>query len=295
MKGYYRSIFYALILIAVCVSLAPVAGFGQNQADYTGSEACGTCHVNELKFYKAHGHSKAEGGVATETGIGCESCHSAGKAHSEIPMGDLQKLKKEEGDTKINTDNAKMAMCVECHAESDNGKLQLVSSVLIAPLQEYNEMMNSKKPTIGMTCTMCHDKHQTGKEGGKMARECLACHTGDTYGKPVEIKAMQGLACEDCHMPYAVSGDNNTMIGEYQKGTYRSHIFGITVDDDYQLDDGTKHASLEEVTAEVRGEKHELELARLTVDMTCAACHKSGEAHDMDRKDMIKYAKRIHD
>ncbi len=297
MKTYFRSLSYVVVAIAVCVSLTPITGFGQNQEDYAGTDACTTCHAKQKSLYDNHGHSTAEGGVANETGIGCESCHGPGKAHALIPMADLQKLKKEEGNLKIKgaDDNAKMAMCIECHSQSDNDNINLASDVLIAPLQEYNELMRSKKSAMNMTCTMCHDHHQTGKEGGEMKRNCLDCHKGDTWGKPVQIKAMAHLDCEACHMPYAVSGDNNEMIGEYQKGTYRSHIFGISIDEDYQLNDGTKHASFEEVTAEVRGKEQKLALARLTVEMTCGACHMSGQAHNMGRDEMLRYAPRIHD
>ncbi|MFC1551665.1 hypothetical protein ACFL6P_03760 [Candidatus Latescibacterota bacterium] len=287
MKGYFRSIFYVIIVIAVCVSVMPALGFGQNQADIAGTDACAKCHAKQKALYDSHAHSKMkEGGVEKGIGIGCETCHGVGIEHSAIPLADLQALKKEKGDMKIRgrADNTKSEMCRHCHVKNDNDNIQLASDYLIVPLQQYSELARSKKATMKMTCTMCHDQHGTSKDQKVMKRQCLDCHKGEKWGKPVKIKAMSKLSCESCHMPYAVTGANDTKIQDYQKGTGRSHIFGISSEKDYVLNDGTKHASLTEKEG----------FARLTVEMTCYACHKTGEAHDMDRDQMIKMAKKIH-
>ncbi|MFC1541651.1 multiheme c-type cytochrome [Candidatus Latescibacterota bacterium] len=298
MKAYYQSIFYVIIVIAVCVSLMPIAGFGQDQTELFGTDACSKCHANQRKLYDTHAHSKLkEGGVETGIGIGCETCHGPGKAHSDMDLADLQKLKKEKGDMKIRgaADNKGSEMCIHCHSKEGKDNIQLASDYLIVPLQQYTELSKSKKiAAMKMPCTYCHDQHGTSKEQKFMKRTCLKCHTGKTYGKPVQIKAMSKLSCESCHMPYAVTGALDEKIQDYQKGTGRSHIFGISVDEDYTLNDGTNQASLTEVTVTVNKKETKHALARLTVEMTCYACHKTGEAHDMDRDEMIKMAKKVH-
>jgi hypothetical protein len=294
MKSFFRSIFYAVIVMAVCVTLMPVAGFGQ---DMTGTDACAKCHAKQKALYDTHSHSKMkEGGVEKGIGIGCETCHGPGKAHSDIGLADLQKLKKEKGDMKIRgkAENKNNAFCLECHSKKGQDNIQLASDYLILPLQEVTEISKSKKAAMKMTCGMCHDQHGTSKEQKSMKRQCLDCHKGKVYGKPVKIKAMSKLSCESCHMPYAITGNHDEKIQDYQKGSIRSHIFGISSDKDYKLNDGTNQASLADVTVKVRKEEHTYSLARLTVEMTCYACHKTGEAHDMDRDQMIKMAKKVH-
>ena len=285
MKKGYKSIIFFIVIFSLSVSLLPVIGNSQDQSGYAGTKSCAACHPNQKKLYDLHDHSRIQGGVEKGEGIGCETCHGPGQAHIDIGIETLGKLKEEKGDFKILTskDNSKSEMCGKCHTRSDNDNIELASDNLIMGLQQYSELARSKKATMKMTCTMCHNPHGTSKEQAAMKRKCLDCHKGEKFGKPVKIKAMSKLACENCHMPYAVRKNSDTMVKDYHKGDTRSHIFGISVDTDYSLNDGTRHASL---TKEG--------FARLTVEMTCYSCHKAGISHDMSRKEMLSMAKRVH-
>ncbi len=285
MRTDYKSILFVLVIFLLSVSFLPVIVNSQDQSEYTGTKGCAVCHPNQKKLYDLHDHSKLQGGVEKGEGIGCETCHGPGQAHVGIGAQELQKLKKEKGDLKIlaSKDNSKSEMCRECHTRSDNDNINLTSNNLIIGLQQYSELARSKKATMKMTCTMCHDPHGTSKEQAAMKRKCLDCHKGEKWGKPVKIKAMSKLACESCHMPYAVSGDNDTQVQDYQKGSSRSHIFGISVDSDYSLNNGTRHAALTKDG-----------FARMTVEMTCYSCHKAGISHDMSREEMLSMAEKVH-
>ena len=193
-------------------------------------------------------------------------------------------MKKEKGDLKIfgKKDNKKSEFCMKCHRLNDNDNIELTEDLLIKDLQQYSELSRSQKAKFKVTCVMCHDPHTTSKEQAGIIRKCLVCHKGK-FKVEVKIKAMSHLTCEACHMPYAVKKVSDTMVKEYHKGDVVSHVFGISIDPDYQMNNGTNHASL---TKEG--------LARLTVEMTCYACHKTGKAHDMPREEMLKRGKKIH-
>jgi mono/diheme cytochrome c family protein len=90
--------------------------------------------------------------------------------------------------------------------------------------------------------------------------------------------------CLDCHMPFAVSAGAGTMVNTYEKGEYRAHLFGISVEPAYALNDGSGIAAR---TADGA--------VRLTVDQTCAACHQSGTAPALSRAQLIENAQKVHD
>lgn len=281
----FKGIILGVVIGTLCIMLIPVTGSGQE--GYVGTKGCVTCHPKQKKAYELHGHAGVTGErveKGQEKGIGCESCHGPGQEHVDIGPKDLQKLKKKKGDLKIlgKKDNKKSEICMKCHRLNDNDNIELATDHLIKDLQQYSELSRSKKAKFKMTCVMCHDPHTTSEEQAGISRKCLDCHKGK-FKIEIIIPAMANLSCEACHMPFAVKKAKDTMVQAYHKGDVLSHIFGITTDHDFTLNDGTNHASLTEDG-----------LARLTVDMTCYACHKTGKSHDMPRAEMLEKAGKIH-
>ena len=281
----FKSIIFTIVIGALCILLIPAAGIGKE--GYVGTKGCIMCHPQQKKAYEGHDHAEVtekwvEEGL--EKGIGCESCHGAGKAHVDIGAKELKKLKKKKGDLKIlgRNNNKKGELCIPCHRLTDNDNIELATENLIKYGQEHSELARSKKAQFKMTCGSCHDPHTTAKDQAGIKRKCLDCHKGK-FKIEVDIAAMANLTCEDCHMPYVVSKGESEKINAFYKGGYRSHVFGITVDPAYKLNDGSMHMSLTD-----KG------LARLTVDMTCYSCHKTGKAHDMPREELLEAAEKIH-
>jgi len=266
---------------------------GKTLTPYKKDTARGTCKYDCIKCHtvgwKASG--AYECGVANslevipgvwfENGVGCEGCHGPGSEHSKIDIKELQKLKKAKGDLKI-AKSKKSELCGECHKRDDGNKLKLFSGDLVMNEQQYTEMKLNKKTKFKMKCLDCHDSHISSMTDKGIKMKCLDCHKGK-YKIEVKIKAMSNLSCEDCHMPYAIRGAYDTMIQDYHQGDTRSHIFGISADPDYKLDDGSGYAALNEEG-----------FARMTVEMTCGACHQSGKRHNMTRDELLKMAKKIH-
>ncbi|MFC1509309.1 multiheme c-type cytochrome [Candidatus Omnitrophota bacterium] len=222
-------------------------------------------------------------GVWFESGVGCEACHGPGHEHAALGPKKMKDMKKKDkkADLKIQV-NKKSDLCGQCHKRNSDDKINVVSPTLVESRQQFSEMKYNKHTKFKVTCIFCHNPHgkSTEKEGFK--RTCLDCHKGK-FAKPVKIAAMKSLSCEQCHMPLAVRGAFGSMAKGYNKGDTRSHIFGISTDGNYKLDDGSGHATLNKDG-----------YARLTVEMTCYSCHQSGMASEKSRDVLLAHAKEIH-
>jgi len=286
MKNGLRFVVSVLFISSLCVVFLPREGMGKE--GYAGTASCVVCHKEQQKAYEAHAHAGVTGKWAEEgqeKGIGCESCHGPGKAHADLGANALQDLKKNKGDMKIlwRNNNKNDEFCMPCHRLTDNDNILLAGDYLIKYGQEYSELSRSKKAQFKVTCGACHDPHLTVQNRVGIKRKCLDCHKGK-FAIEIKIPEMSKLTCEACHMPKAVTKETGTRVNaDYIKGEHFAHVFGISVDPAYTLNDGTDHISL---TKEGLG--------RLTVEMTCYACHKTGVSPDMPRDRLIEAAKKIH-
>ena len=268
---------------------------GKTHTAFESGKACGTvkydcirCHVvgwTASGSYDKGVNNELEGipGKWFENSVGCEACHGPGHEHAAMGPEEMKDLKKKnkKADLKIIM-SRKSEICGACHKINEDDKVTVVTDDLIRNEQQYSEMKFNKHAKFNVTCVACHNPHASSESEDGLNRKCLDCHMGK-FAKPVKIAAMQGLSCEDCHMPYAVRGGYDTMVKGYHKGDTRSHIFGITNDPDYKLDDGTRH-----VTLNADG------YARLTVEMTCYACHQSGKASEFTRAQLLDRMKDVH-
>ena len=267
-----------LIVICALLSIHPVYGIDKNreQNGYIGSTRCIECH-DDTRNVKIH----------SKIIVGCEMCHGPGYEHyifnEKKKKSFLFSLLKFKANQKINS-SVSSEVCSYCHRRAEDDKIILVADDMIMNRQQHSEMLHNRKsdPRFRVTCLACHDPHASSESKNGLTRECVDCHTGK-FKMEIKITAMSGLSCRECHMPYASRATSDSMVKGYHKGDGVSHIFGISVDSHYTLDDGTGHAALNEDG-----------FARLTVEMTCAACHKSGEAHDMSREEMLEMVEKIH-
>jgi len=245
----------------------------QDDSELVGSKGCGMCHKEEKAQWDEHKHAAIK--------CECETCHGPGHKHAAAGPKNLREWKKKKQDMLIIV-NKTSETCGECHSQTDDKSIALESDFMVKGQQQYTEMLYNKKAKMKMTCVMCHDAHATVSSEDGIKRACLVCHKGK-FKVEIKIAAMADLSCEACHMPLAAKGTKVEKVGEYEKGDVRSHIFGITTDPDYKLNDGTGKAKINEDG-----------FARLTVEQTCYACHKTGAASDMNRKQLLSMGKKIH-
>jgi len=273
MKSMKMTLLLVACVFAFAALISAPAVFSQAEDEYVGSKSCGMCHKDEKAQWDKHKHASVE--------TGCESCHGPGQKHAALGAKKLVELQKEKGDMMIVIDK-KPEACGVCHKLTEDKSITMFSDFLVNGQQQYTEMLYNKKTKFKVTCLMCHDSHANTSTDEGIKRECLDCHRGK-FKVEIKIAAMADLSCESCHMPYADRNAADKKIGEYHKGDVRSHIFGISTDPDYKLNAGSGKAAL-------NGDG----FARLTVEQTCYACHKTGEAHDMNRKEMLSMAQKVH-
>lgn len=177
---------------------------------------CVGCHVTNFD---------PETKTWTELGVGCESCHGSGAAHSEsMEAKDIVNPKK--------LDAKKQNMiCGQCHSQATDGSGKYAFSPKFVPGQDlgqflklkvcaegavnaqYNEFLTSKHASTGSTCVTCHDSHGDKAKAAHQLRApisalCLGCHNvqiGQTKAV-VDLKTHAPDAgaddtCATCHMP----------------------------------------------------------------------------------------------
>ena len=150
-------------------------------ADFVGSDVCATCHAEVAKGFGDNPHSRlalAHG----KTGVTCEACHGAGKAHVE-GGGDISKIFNPAKATSPEVDK----MCLGCH----QGK--------------HPNFDRSAHGEANVSCIGCHSVHASKEENLLKAPQptlCYQCHTDikPQFAMPFHHKVDEGLLkCSDCH------------------------------------------------------------------------------------------------
>jgi hypothetical protein len=79
-----------------------------------------------------------------------------------------------------------------------------------------------------MSCSTCHDVHQTRRDLSQLAQKCLGCHQTSQHKMAARIGPRLVSACVDCHMPNQRSGALAITQPTGESGVqYRSHAIGI--------------------------------------------------------------------
>jgi DmsE family decaheme c-type cytochrome len=178
----------ALAAPAAKVDAAPKAATAQTKdaapGDFVGSEVCATCHQEVAKGFANNPHIKMAQ-MHGASGVTCENCHGAGKAHVE-GGGDVGKIFNPAKATAPEVDK----LCLGCH----QGK--------------HQNFDRSAHGEANVSCIGCHDIHQSKEEGLLKAPQpklCYQCHTDikPQFSMPFHHKVDEGLVqCSDCHDPH---------------------------------------------------------------------------------------------
>jgi DmsE family decaheme c-type cytochrome len=160
-------------------------------ADYVGEETCATCHDQMVKMFASNPHTKmalAHG----KSGITCENCHGAGKAHVE-GGGDVTKIFNPGKASAKEVD----ATCLSCHAAA------------------HPNFTRSPHAKANVSCIGCHEIHLSKEEHLLKASQpqlCFQCHADQKaqFNMPFHHKVNEGaVSCSDCHNPHGTFGNNN--------------------------------------------------------------------------------------
>ena len=172
---------------------APVA------TDFVGTDTCVTCHEEVGKKFADNPHTKmAE--MHGSTGITCENCHGAGKAHVD-GGGDTTKIFNPAKASNKEVDEK----CLSCHAGA------------------HPNFERSPHARANVGCVSCHSIHgSTEKEHLLKASQpalCYQCHADQKaqFNMPIHHKVNEGLVkCTDCHDVHGTFLANNQRSTEDQ-------------------------------------------------------------------------------
>jgi hypothetical protein len=212
---------------------------------------CGSCHSTGFLPRDTTPGKPGIVGSWVFPGVECEHCHGPGSTMAVDQSAEA---------------------CGECHKHPDTDGIEAVGGFIRSEGQ-YSEYKAG--PHAGFACVSCHNPHENAEDSIKV--ECESCHGGVAQSYADTIMAKVGVACEDCHMPYATLSAQP--LGPSQ-GDRRTHIFYIdtdpgaelfTADGDFvQLDDDGK--------------------AAVTLDFACQRCHAGAELDEL-----AKFASGFHE
>jgi hypothetical protein len=140
-------------------------------------------------------------------GVGCETCHGAGREHVEAVQRqdpDLHMVRL--GDYR---DRVTIDLCGQCHrtATSNDPDAPMTRSQL-PRLQGLAMSMSEcfKKSGGKLSCVTCHDPHKNADRTSRVEynRACLSCHSPQAADQvPCKVSNAAG-DCVSCHMPEQV-------------------------------------------------------------------------------------------
>jgi DmsE family decaheme c-type cytochrome len=160
--------------------------------DYVGSEMCATCHQEVSDKFATNPHTKMAL-MHGKSGITCENCHGAGRAHVE-GGGDVTKIFNPAKATPKQINER----CESCHAGT------------------HPDFDRSPHAKAGLSCTSCHDIHNS-KDSEQLLKAsqptlCFQCHTDvkPSFSMPFHHRVNEGLIqCSDCHDVHGTFGNSN--------------------------------------------------------------------------------------
>jgi predicted CXXCH cytochrome family protein len=219
-----------LMLLATALAVAEPAPAPLQQAT---TENCLACHSKIHDSWMNGSHSKAvsnEAFVAAWKEKGndptCMSCHATGY------------------DKVSQTWQAEGVTCVACHPLNPNhpkGSMQVDRTGKLCGTchtEAYFEWEASKHRGNDLSCSSCHDAHQTDLKAADPATLCATCHQEMSSNFTHTAHSQQGLTCADCHLSQ-LSGD------PIEGHATRDHSFNVRLDTcnkchSYQMHDPQK-------------------------------------------------------
>ena len=186
--------------------------------------SCLDCHVSGIRPPMQGTENRYAMPVFAYSGVTCERCHGPGAAHVEGgAIVNPAKLAPQRRD----------AICMQCHLEanaaierpgkhlydfrpgenlSDYVRYYVRADEHVTPglraasqFEALAQSMCKKKSGDAMSCTSCHDPHQTPSPEQRVnfyRTKCLACHA------PLAVKHHTDKPdCTACHMPALTSSD----------------------------------------------------------------------------------------
>jgi hypothetical protein len=186
-------------------------------------------------------------------GISCERCHGPGREHVSRHQSASRGNSPEAivNPAKLPRDR-NIEVCAQCHAGKRFPIAPAFSYVPGQPLDDYLDRdISDPNSTIDvhggqvallqrsrcyqssatMTCSTCHNVHESQRAAAAISSRCLACHKMDDCGMSRKIGSKIADGCVDCHMPVQQSKAIVTASnGRRTKALVRNHWIKVYPD-----------------------------------------------------------------
>jgi hypothetical protein len=185
---------------------------------------CMECHASFAKPIAETQISNQFERDTVELGISCERCHGPGADHvalhsspgaasdSAADLVDMAKMTREQ----------KMDACAQCHGGLGR---DLRPAFTYKPGEQLSAFVHLDPPdprmnvdvhgnqvaalersrcyaeSTTLTCTTCHNPHETARTVARYSATCLTCHQVTQCGEFAHSGASIAQRCVDCHMP----------------------------------------------------------------------------------------------
>lgn len=185
--------------------------------------SCLECHGSGIQPPVGGSENRYKLPIFSHPGVSCERCHGPGEAHTNGgPIVNPAKL----------TGKLRDQVCMQCHLEGNvaieregrhlyeykpgDDLFQYVRYFVLSGSQpgglraasQFEALASSvckEKSGAAMSCTSCHDPHQTVRPEERVGfyrKKCIACHGADFAAKHYDRQD-----CTACHMPASLSSD----------------------------------------------------------------------------------------
>jgi hypothetical protein len=208
---------------------------------------CIECHVSYAEPVASAEPQNLFKPASLVLGISCERCHGPGRQHvdamstnkSATAIANLRKLPRDR----------QIEVCAQCHGGRRLPLLPVFSYRPGEPLDKYStplprdaalaadvhgnqvgllQMSRCYQSSAEMTCSTCHDVHQTQRDPAAFSARCVKCHQPERCGEFPKLHEKIIGTCVNCHMPLQTS---NLIVtnsnGKQSKPTLRSHWIKI--------------------------------------------------------------------
>lgn len=214
---------------------------------------CMECHASYFRWLPPSVNRYAKDHLVL--GIDCERCHGPGALHVERESSARPPRSGSSEQAIVNparlSRDQQLSLCSLCHAgggppikspmsfvvgDNIQDYLKIIPPAFDAPVDVHGNQVGALEQSkcFGsgkLTCSTCHNVHQTQENADVFSARCLTCHRVQACGKYRSMGQVIHGKCIECHMPVGKSNAIATAnAGQSMQATMRTHRIGIYPD-----------------------------------------------------------------
>jgi hypothetical protein len=223
---------------------------GQLHWDRAVLPRCLECHVSYFSWLPPASNRYSK--TSLVLGIDCERCHGPGALHTARERSPHPPQRGSAELAIVNpahlSHDQQLSLCSLCHSggaaahatpmtfvvgDDIRDYLKITPPPLEAPVDVHGNqvgaLQQSKCYGSGkLTCSTCHDVHETQEDAAAFSSHCLTCHQVRACGRYRTLGASIRNRCVECHMPVQNSKSVTTAnAGQQVNASMRAHRIAI--------------------------------------------------------------------